>query len=118
MNDLAKAHLEAGKAWELGATEAEMAGVLLDIRHGQWRWDDSIAGHGSFFHAPEETLRLLGVANDKAQSARIKPAGISAKYGASGYVAPDFSTKEKTQKLAGVPLQELVDAKTNSGAAC
>ncbi len=111
MNNLAKAHLEAGKAWELGATEAEMAGVLLDIRHGQWRWDYSIASHGSFFHAPEETLRLLGVANDKAQSARIKLAGILAKYGASGYVAPDFSTKEKAQKLAGVPLQELVDAK-------
>ncbi len=111
MNNLAKAHLEAGKAWELGATEAEMAGILLDIRHGQWRWDYAIASHGSFFHAPEETLRILGVANDKAQSARIKLAKVLAKYGAAGYVAPDFSTKEKAQKLAGVPFRKLVDEK-------
>jgi len=31
------AHLEATKAWELGATEEEMKPVLMDIRHAQWR---------------------------------------------------------------------------------
>ncbi len=111
MNNLGKAHLEAGKAWELGATEAEMAAILLDIRHGQWRWDYSIASHGSFYHAPEETLRLLAVANDKAQSARIQLAKLLAKYGAANYVAPDFSTKEKAQRLAGVPMPKLVKEK-------
>ena len=69
MDSIAKAHLEAGKAWESGATEAEMAEILQDIRHAQWRWDYSIASHGSFFHAPDETLRLLGNANNLAQEA-------------------------------------------------
>ena len=111
MNNLGKAHLEAGKAWEVGATEEEMAEILQDIRHGQWRWDYSIASHGSFFHAPEETLRLLASANDLAQSARIKLAKVLAKHGAADYVAPDFSTKEKAQQLAGVPLNKLVEEK-------
>ena len=104
MDNLAKAHLEAGKAWELGATEAEMKGILLDIRHAQWKWDYSIASHGSFFHAPEETLRLLSVANETAQAARLKLVQVLAKHGAVEYMAPDFSTKDKAQALAGVAL--------------
>lgn len=111
MNSIGKAHLEAGKAWEVGATEVEMAQILQDIRHAQWRWDYSIASHGSFFHAPEETLRLLGNANNLAQEARLKLAKVLAKHGAADYVAPDFSTKEKAQKLAGVPLKKLVEEK-------
>jgi nitrite reductase (cytochrome c-552) len=111
MNNIGKAHLEAAKAWELGATEKEMADILQDIRHGQWRWDYSIASHGSFFHAPEETLRLLGSANNIAQNARIKLAKVLAKYGAADFVAPDFSTKKKAQALAGVPLKKLVKEK-------
>ncbi len=111
MDNLAKAHLEAGKAWELGATEAEMADILQDIRHGQWRWDYSIASHASFFHAPEETLRLLAVSNEIAQTARLKLVKVLAKYGAVDYMAPDFSSKEKAQKLAGVPLAKLVTEK-------
>ena len=111
MNNIGKAHLEAGKAWEVGATEAEMADILQDIRHAQWRWDYSIASHGSFFHAPEETLRLLGNANNLAQEARLKLTKVLAKHGAADFVAPDFSTKEKAQKLAGVPLEKLVAEK-------
>ena len=34
MNSLAKAHLEAGKAWEVGATEEEMKDILKLLRHG------------------------------------------------------------------------------------
>lgn len=108
MNSLAKAHLEAGKAWEVGATEAEMKEILTDIRHAQWRWDYSIASHGSYFHAPEETLRLLAVANETAQEARFKLVKVLAKYGAADFVAPDFSTKEKAQALAGLNLDKLV----------
>jgi nitrite reductase (cytochrome c-552) len=111
MNSIGKAHLEAGKAWEVGATEAEMAEILQDIRHAQWRWDYSIASHGSYFHAPEETLRLLGNANNLAQEARLKLAKVLTKHGAGDFVAPDFSTKEKAQQLAGVPLKKLVDEK-------
>ncbi len=111
MDNLAKAHLEAGKAWELGATEEDMADILQDIRHGQWRWDYSIASHASFFHAPEETLRLLAVANEIAQTARLKLVKVLAKYGDIAFMAPDFSTKEKAQALAGVPLAKLVEEK-------
>ncbi|WP_163338181.1 ammonia-forming cytochrome c nitrite reductase [Desulfopila sp. IMCC35008] len=111
MDNLAKAHLEAGKAWELGANEAEMKDILTDIRHGQWKWDYSIASHGSFFHAPEETLRLLAVANETAQNARLKLVQILAKYGAVDYIAPDFSTKEMAQSLAGLDFKKLVDEK-------
>ena len=111
MNGLARAHLEAGKAWEAGATEEEMKDILQDIRHGQWRWDYSIASHGSFFHNPEETLRLLAQANDKAQQARVKLAAVLAKHGVIGYQVPDFSTKEKAQALAGVNMEKEVSEK-------
>ena len=113
MDSLAAAHLEAKKAWEVGATEAEMAPVIETIRSSQWLWDYSIASHGSFFHAPGETLRLLGVANNKAQDARVALAGILAKYGVINYAIPDISTKEKAQAVAGVPFKKLVDAKNN-----
>lgn len=111
MDNLAKAHLEAGKAWELGAEEGEMKPILADIRSAQWKWDYSIASHGSFFHAPEETLRLLAAANETAQQARLKLIKVLAKHGAIDFTAPDFSSKEKAQKLAGVPLDKLVEAK-------
>ncbi len=111
MDNLAKAHLEAGEAWKLGATEEEMKNILQDIRHGQWKWDMAVAGHGSFFHAPEETLRLLAVANEQGQTARLKLVKVLAKYGAIDYVAPDFSTKESAQALAGVDLVKLVAEK-------
>ncbi len=111
MNGLAKAHLEAGKAWEVGATAEEMKDILQDIRHGQWRWDYSIAGHGSYFHNPEETLRLLSQANDRAQQARVKLAAVLAKHGVIGYQVPDFSTKEKAQALAGINMEKEVAEK-------
>ncbi len=111
MDNLAAGHLEAGKAWEVGATEEEMAPVLQHLRHGQWRWDYSIASHGSWFHAPDETLRLLSLANEEAMQARLKLVAILHAHGVVGYVAPDFDTKEQAQELAGVPLEELVAAK-------
>lgn len=111
MNGLTRAHLEAGRAWEAGATGAEMQDILQNIRHGQWRWDYSIASHGSFFHAPEETLRLLASAGDLAQQARIKLAAVLARHGVIGCQAPDFSTKEKAQALAGVDLQKEIAEK-------
>ena len=111
MNTLAKAHLEAAKAWEVGATEEEMKPILLDIRHGQWRWDYSVASHGGFFHAPEETLRLLAQANQLGQEARIKIAAVLAKHGVVGYEAPDFSTKEKALALAKLNLPKEIEAK-------
>jgi len=108
---LAKAHFEAAKAWELGANEAEMEPALMDIRHGQWRWDFAVAAHGGFFHAPEETLRILGTAIDKGHDARLKLRIILAKYGAAEYEGPVFSSKEEAQELVGLQMEKLVDEK-------
>lgn len=111
MDNLSKAHLETAKAMKVGATDKELESVRNDIRSGQWKWDYATASHASFFHAPEETLRLLSVANESAMQARLKLVALLAKHGVVNYSAPDFSTKEKAQKLAGVPLQKLIDAK-------
>lgn len=111
MDNLGKAHLETGKAIALGATDVELADIRTNLRHGQFRWDMAVASHGSFFHAPEETLRLLASANEQAQQARLKLVKVLAKYGAMDFVAPDFDTKEKAQKLAGVNLEALAAEK-------
>ena len=108
---LAKAHLEAAKAWELGATEEEMKAALQDIRHGQWRWDYAVAGHGAFFHAPEEILRTLAGAINKGQDARLKLRIVLAKRNAADFVSADFSTKEKAQALVGMDYAKLVEEK-------
>ncbi len=110
-DNIAKAHLETGKAIEAGASDEELKEVRKLIRHAQWRGDMAFSGHGNFFHAPEETLRMLGSANDKAQQARIKLVKVLAKYGAIDFVAPDFDTKAKAQKLAGHNMEALIAEK-------
>ena len=74
-DQLVHAHFEAKAALDAGATEAEMKPIQDDIRHAQWRWDLAIASHGIHMHAPEEGLRMLGTAMDKAADARTKLAG-------------------------------------------
>ena len=56
---IVRAHVEAGKAWDLGATEDEMKDILMDIRHAQWRWDYAAASHGGSFHSPVEIGRVV-----------------------------------------------------------
>ena len=108
---LSAAHLEAGKAWEVGATEAEMKSILTDIRHAQWRLDYAIASHGAFYHAPEETLRTLGTALEKAGNARIELAKVLAKHGATDYKAPEIKDKKQAQEIIGLPFGKLVEEK-------
>jgi nitrite reductase (cytochrome c-552) len=105
---LVMAHIEAKKAWELGATEEVMKPALLEIRHAQWRWDYSAAGHGNSFHAPVEILRIISTGITKAQDARIKLARIMAGLGFNGEVPyPDITTKEKAQAFIGLDMQKL-----------
>lgn len=105
---LVRAHVEAGNAWELGATEAEMKAILSDIRKAQWRWDYVAASHGASFHAPLEMGRVLGTGLTFAQEARIKLARILIKKGFEGEVAyPDISTKAKAQKYIGLDMAKL-----------
>lgn len=106
-DNLAKAHLETGKAIEAGASDDELKDVRTLIRHGQFKGDMAIAAHGNYFHAPEETLRLLAAANDDAQKARLLLVKILAKHGVMDYIAPDFDTKEKAQAIAKVDMAAL-----------
>ncbi|MEF1205522.1 ammonia-forming nitrite reductase cytochrome c552 subunit [Photobacterium damselae] len=102
------AHFEAGAAWDAGATEAEMADILQDIRHAQWRWDYAIASHGVHMHAPEVALEVLGTAVDKAADARTKLVRLLAKKGITDPVElPDISTKEKAQQALGMDMDAM-----------
>lgn len=106
--ELVKAHIEAGMAWEKGAKEGDMKDILIDIRHAQWRWDYSAASHGASFHAPVETQRIIAKGLEKAVSARVKLVRLLARLGQVDELKyPDLSTKEKAQKYIGIDLQEL-----------
>jgi nitrite reductase (cytochrome c-552) len=105
---LVKAHIEAGKCWELGATEEQMQAILMDIRHAQWRWDYAAASHGGSFHAPVEMARVIGTGLVKAQDARLKLARLLAELGHNEPVAmPDISTKHKAQEYIGLDMEKL-----------
>ena len=105
---IVKAHFEAKAAWDAGAKEDEMKDVLTLIRHAQWRWDFVAAGHGNSFHAPLECSRILGTSIDKAQEARLLLSRILAAHGINKPVAfPDFSTKEKAQKIVWPDLEKM-----------
>lgn len=102
---IAKAHIEAKKAWELGATEEQMAEILKGIRHAQWRWDYSVASHGAAFHAPVETNRIVSSATGKIQEARIELARLLAELGHNKAVEmPDFSSKAALQTYIGLDI--------------
>lgn len=105
---IAAAHLEAWKAWEIGATEDEMAPILTLIRHAQWRWDWVAAANGVGFHSPVEALRVLGTAIAKAEKARGMLNIVFVKHNIPIPVdLPDFSTKEIAQKLIGLDPQAM-----------
>lgn len=85
-----------------------MAAVLTNIRHAQWRWDYAIASHGVAAHAPEEALRILGSAVDKAADARVQLAQILARHGVTQPVSiPDISTKAKAQTVLGMDMEKM-----------
>ncbi|MBX3043617.1 MAG: ammonia-forming cytochrome c nitrite reductase [Candidatus Kapabacteria bacterium] len=103
---IAAAHIEAKAAWDAGASEADMAPVLKNIRHAQWRWDWVAAANGVGFHSPVEALRVLGTAIQKAEKARGEINVILTKLGQPiPYSLPDVSTKEKAQKFVGIDIE-------------
>lgn len=105
---IVRAHVEAKKAWDLGATEEQMAAILTDIRHAQWRWDYSVASHGGSFHAPVEVSRIVSSATATAQEARVKLARLLADLGYTDEVPyPDITTKAKAQAFAGLDMEKL-----------
>ncbi len=105
---LVRAHVEAGKAWDLGATETQMKDILQEIRHAQWRWDFAAAGHGSSFHAPVETARIVASGIEKAGQARVSLARLLSGLGWNQEVPyPDIETKEKAQAYIGLDMKAL-----------
>src|SRR5690606_12239040 len=109
---LVKAHIEAGKAWELGATDAQMKDILMSIRHAQWRWDYTPASHGASFHSPVEVGRVLGSGLAEAQEARVKLVRLLANLGYTDAVPmPAISSKEKAQKFIGLDMEKLINEK-------
>jgi len=109
---LVKAHVEAGKAWELGATNEQMKDILMSIRHAQWRWDYTAASHGASFHSPVEIGRVLGSGLAEAQEARVMLVRLLATLGHNDPVAmPDISTKAKAQKYIGLDMDKLREEK-------
>lgn len=103
--ELAQAHIEAKFAWDKGATENEMKDVLALIRQAQWRWDFAVSTHGGSFHAPQETMRILGHGLNKAFQARMAIRKILTMHGYTDDVPmPDISTKEKAQQYIGLDI--------------
>lgn len=110
--NIVKAHIEAQKAWELGATKEQMANILKGIRHSQWRWDYATAAHGASFHAPVEIARVLATGLDKIQQTRIGLARVLSSLGFNKPVPmPDITSKEKAQHFIGLDIQKLTAEK-------
>jgi nitrite reductase (cytochrome c-552) len=105
---LVHTHVEAQKAWELGATDAEMKEILQGIRHAQWRWDFSAASHGASFHAPVEIGRVISSGIDLIGETRVKLARLLAAKGFNREVPyPEIGTKEKAQEFIGLDMNKL-----------
>jgi len=105
---LVRAHVEAKKAWDLGASEDQMKPILMDIRHAQWRWDYAAASHGASFHAPVEIGRVVSTGITIAQDGRIKLARLLASLGHNEEIPyPDIATKEKAQAFIGLDMAKL-----------
>ena len=105
---LAKAHIEAKYAWDNGANDKQMDKALKLIRGAQWRWDYVAASHGSSFHAPFESARVIGLGLEMAQEARIEISRVMASMGyAEPIPLPDISTKAKAQEFIGLDMETL-----------
>jgi nitrite reductase (cytochrome c-552) len=109
---LVRAHVEAQKAWELGATEVQMKEILTGIRHAQWRWDYAAATHGGSFHSPIELGRVISTGITTVQETRIKLARLLASQGFNQEIPyPDISTKTKAQQFIGLDMAKLNEEK-------
>jgi nitrite reductase (cytochrome c-552) len=105
---LVRAHVEAKKAWDLGATETEMKDILMGIRHAQWRWDYAAASHGGSFHSPIELGRVISTGITIAQETRIKLARLLASHNFNQEIPyPDIATKAKAQEFIGLDMNKL-----------
>ena len=109
---LVRCHVEAKMAWDLGAEETQMAAILQDIRHAQWRWDYAAASHGGSFHSPVETSRVIATGIHIVQEGRIKLSRLLFALGHTAEVPyPDIATKAKAQDFIGMDAATMQAAK-------
>ena len=105
---LVRAHVEAKKAWDLGATEKQMQEILMGIRHAQWRWDYAAASHGGSFHSPIELGRVISSGITIGQETRIQLARLLATLDFNQEIPyPDIATKAKAQEFIGLDMNKL-----------
>jgi nitrite reductase (cytochrome; ammonia-forming) len=110
--ELAKVHFKAKHLWDNGATEEQMKPILSLIRRAQWRWDFAHSSHGSVFHAPMESQRILSDGMIYAMEAENALDVLKEKlHITTPFVMPDISTKEKAQKEIGLDIPKEEKAK-------
>jgi len=102
---LARLHIEAGAAWDAGATEEEMAPILQQIRSAQWRWDFVAASHGAAVHAPVESGRLLGQSISMSGEARLALSPILSRLGVEQPVPMPEWEKSSLQAFIGLDME-------------
>jgi len=98
---LVQAHFDIAAAMQAGVTEADLAPLRKLLRHAQFRWDFISSTNGMGFHAPQESMRVLGEAANQAQQVRVAAARLLAKAGVTDAPAyPDISTRQKAFEVA------------------
>ncbi len=93
---LVKAHFDIAAAMQAGASDDDLRPLRTILRHAQLRWDYVSASNGMGFHAPQESMRILGDATAQAQQVRVDAARLLARHGITETPAyPDISTRQK-----------------------
>ena len=98
---LVKAHFDIAAAMQAGAEATELTPLRTLLRHAQFRWDFISSSNGMGFHAPQESMRVLGEAANLAQQVRLQAARLLAKQGITKEPSyPDISTRQKAFDVA------------------
>jgi nitrite reductase (cytochrome c-552) len=94
-------HFDVAAAVQAGAAAEQLEGARTLLRRAQFRWDYVAAANGMGFHAPQESMRILGDAVNLAQQARVEMARLLGSLGVTQAPRyPDISTREKAWDVA------------------
>ena len=98
---LVQAHFDIAAAMQAGVGDDLLGPLRKLLRHAQFRWDFISSSNGMGFHAPQESMRILGDAANQAQQVRVMAARLLAKQGIMDVPAyPDLSTRKKAFDVA------------------
>jgi len=97
---LVRAHFDIAACMEVGATDEELTAVREELRYAQMHWNFVATSNGMGFHAPQESVRILATALDRAAQVRIASAQILARHGHTGEVLyPDVSSLTRARAV-------------------